>query len=206
MTSMTPMSTMTPMNPPRTPADSLRRHDSGAIHRRRLLALAAALPAAAPAARAHTDAPKAAGPAKKEQKDWGVAGDARAVRRTVDVRMHDTMRFTPDRIEVREGETLRLRVRNEGRLLHEFVLGTPAVLDEHAKMMEKMPDMAHDEPYMTHVAPGRTGEVVWTFNRAGEFRFACLVAGHYGAGMVGRIVVEPRAARPAGTDREGVAR
>ena len=161
------------------------------------LAVALLLGAVAVTARAHGDeahAPKS-GPVKKEQKDWGIAGDARAVRRTVEVGMSDAMRFTPARIEVREGETLRFRVHNRGRLMHEFVIGTPATLDEHAKLMEKFPDMEHDEPYMAHVPPGRTGEIVWTFNRAGDFRFACLIAGHYGAGMVGRITVAPRAAR-----------
>jgi uncharacterized cupredoxin-like copper-binding protein len=44
---------------------------------------------------------------RKEQKDWGIAGDAAAARRTIDVRMGDDMRFRPARIEVRQGETLR---------------------------------------------------------------------------------------------------
>jgi len=55
--------------------------------------------------------------------------------------------------------------------------------------MLKHPTMEHDEPYMAHVRPGNTGEIVWTFNRAGEFDFACLMAGHYQAGMVGKIQV-----------------
>jgi uncharacterized cupredoxin-like copper-binding protein len=166
--------------------------DTTDVKRRGLMAALALLPLGA---QAHGDAHKPAGPAKREQTDWGIAGDARAVRRTVDVRMTDTMRFTPDRIAVREGETLRLRVHNAGRLMHEFVIGTPATLDEHAKLMEKFPGMEHDEPYMAHVPPGRSGEIVWTFNRAGDFRFACLIAGHYAAGMVGHISVAPRAAR-----------
>jgi uncharacterized cupredoxin-like copper-binding protein len=49
--------------------------------------------------------------------------------------------------------------------------------------------MEHDEPYMAHVAPGKSGQIVWTFNRAGDFDFACLIAGHFDAGMVGRIKV-----------------
>jgi uncharacterized cupredoxin-like copper-binding protein len=49
--------------------------------------------------------------------------------------------------------------------------------------------MEHDEPYMAHVGPGKTGEIVWTFNRAGDFDFACLIAGHYQAGMVGKVKV-----------------
>jgi uncharacterized cupredoxin-like copper-binding protein len=52
--------------------------------------------------------------------------------------------------------------------------------------------MEHDEPYMAHVAPGKTGEIIWTFNRAGEFDFGCLIPGHYDAGMVGKVVVKPR--------------
>ncbi|MBL8325693.1 MAG: cupredoxin family protein [Rubrivivax sp.] len=138
---------------------------------------------------AHTDQPHAAGPVRKEQKDWGIAGDAKAARRTVDVGMGDDMRFKPDRIEVREGETVRFRIRNHGKLMHEFVIGTKKELDEHAALMLKHPNMEHDEPYMAHVAPGKAGEIVWLFNRAGEFDFACLVAGHYQAGMVGRILV-----------------
>jgi uncharacterized cupredoxin-like copper-binding protein len=131
--------------------------------------------------------------AKKEQKAWGIAGDAKAVSRTIELSMGDDMRFKPDRIEVREGETLRLVVRNSGKLLHEIVLGTKAELDAHAAMMKKHPGMAHDEPWMAHVEPGRRGELVWHFNRAGEFDFACLIPGHYEAGMVGKIIV--RAAR-----------
>ena len=47
---------------------------------------------------------------------------------------------------------------------------------------------------MVHVAAGKSGEIVWTFNRAGEFDFACLIPGHFQAGMVGRIRVLPAAA------------
>ena len=135
--------------------------------------------------------------AKKEQTDWGIAGDARTARRTLTFTMSDNMRFTPDRIVVREGETVRLVIRNQGKMLHEFVLGTRKTLDEHAALMVKFPTMEHDEPYMAHVAPGQTGQIVWTFNRAGEFDFACLIAGHYQAGMVGKVLVARRVARPA---------
>ena len=128
-------------------------------------------------------------PVRKEQKDWGIAGDAKASKRRIEVRMGDDMRFKPDRIEVRLGETVTLEVRNQGKLMHEFVLGTKAELDAHAAMMVKHPGMEHDEPYMAHVAPGKTGRIVWTFNRAGEFDFACLIAGHFQAGMVGKVRV-----------------
>lgn len=158
----------------------------------KILLLATALWQAGTAVFAHDDehrsnAGKAA--AKKEQKAWGIAGDARAARRTITVSMADNMRFTPDRIEVKHGDTVKLVMKNEGKVMHEMVIGTKQELDEHAALMMKFPDMEHDEPYMAHVAPGKTGEIIWKFNRAGNFDFACLIAGHYQAGMVGKIVV-----------------
>jgi uncharacterized cupredoxin-like copper-binding protein len=131
----------------------------------------------------------------KEQKPWGIAGESKSARRTIEVAMTDKMRFNPDLLEVKQGETVRIVVSNKGAMLHEFVLGTQAVLDEHAALMLKFPNMEHAEPYMVHVPPGSGGEMVWTFNRAGDFDFACLIAGHYQAGMVGKIRVAARVVR-----------
>ena len=156
-------------------------------------AAALALPLTATRVLAHTDKPHTpkAGPVVKEQKDWGIAGDAKGAKRSIAVGMADNMRFTPERIEVRQGETVKFVVRNTGKVMHEFVIGTKAENARHAEMMVKFPNMEHDEPYMAHVPPGKTGEIVWTFNRAGEFEFACLIAGHYQGGMVGTILVAP---------------
>jgi len=60
---------------------------------------------------------------------------------------------------------------------------------QNAALMVKFPTMEHDEPYMAHVGPGKTGQIVWNFNKAGSFDFACLIAGHYTAGMVGKVTV-----------------
>lgn len=161
--------------------------------------LLAGLVAKTPFAVAHGDAEhKPRGPVKKEQKAWGIAGNSQAAKRTIEIRMTDNMRFTPDRIEVKQGETIRLVHRNNGQVLHEFVLGTGDELDEHAALMKRFPGMEHDEPYMAHVPAGKQGEIVWTFNRPGDFDFACLLPGHYEAGMVGRIkvVAAGRKARP----------
>ena len=132
---------------------------------------------------------KKAGPVRKEQKDWGIAGDAKAATRTVELVMTDNMRFMPDKVDVKQGETVKFVVKNGGKMLHEMVIGNKKELDEHAALMMKFPGMEHDEPYMTHVAPGKVGQLIWTFNRPGEFDFACLIAGHYQAGMVGKIKV-----------------
>lgn len=154
------------------------------------LALSVAVPSLMAHGEAHGDKVKTKSVATvKEQKPWGIAGDAKSVLRTIEVRMTDDMRFSPDRIQVKQGETVRFVMRNMGKMLHEMVIGTQQDLDQHAAMMLKFPDMEHDEPYMTHVKPGQRGQIVWNFNRPGEFQFACLVAGHYQAGMVGTIGV-----------------
>ena len=161
--------------------------------RRTLLARPLAL--ALPLARAHGDAHQGHGATAdvvKEQKPWGIAGDAKDARRTLTIRMTDDMKLTPNHIEAREGETLRLRAVNAGAVMHEIVLGTREELQAHAELMKKHPGMQHEEPYMAHVPPGRQGDLVWNFNRAGDFEFACLIAGHFEAGMRGTIRVLPK--------------
>ena len=138
----------------------------------------------------HKDHHKATGPVVKEQKPWGIAAEAKEAQRTITIRMSDDMRFAPKHLDVKLGQTLRLRAENKGKVMHEIVIGTPKELQEHAEMMRKHPNMEHDEPYMAHVDPGKKGTIVWTFNRAGSFEFACLIPGHFEAGMIGRITVQ----------------
>lgn len=129
-----------------------------------------------------------------EQKEWGIAGDPKKVDRTIDMAMTDNMQFTPNRLDVKLGETIRFRVSNQGKVMHEMVIGTAKELAAHAEMMKKFPNMEHDEPYMAHVSPGKREDLVWTFNRPGRFEFACLIAGHFEAGMKGTIEVAAAAA------------
>ncbi|PUE40058.1 plastocyanin/azurin family copper-binding protein [Limnohabitans sp. Bal53] len=141
---------------------------------------------------AHKNHPTAstAPAAPAEQKAWGIAGNPKKASRTIEIRMTDDMRLSPNQIQVKLGETVRLVAVNAGKVLHEIVIGTPQELKAHAEMMKKHPGMEHDEPYMAHVDPGKKGDIVWTFNRAGSFEFACLIPGHFEAGMIGRITVQ----------------
>lgn len=137
---------------------------------------------------------------------FGRSGDPAKVARTIDIHMRDTLRFDPAQITVQQGETVRLRAHNEGHGLHEIVLGTDEELREHAALMRKFPNMEHDAPYLAHLAPGQQGDIVWQFTKPGRYQFACLVAGHFEAGMVGTITVAAQAAdehaghASAGTD------
>ena len=124
------------------------------------------------------------------ENEFGMYKPGMHVTKVVNIVMGDNMSFTPNLIKVKKGDVIKFMHKNPGKIMHEFVLGTPASLDEHAIMMKKFPGMEHSEPYMTHVKPGKNGEVTWQFSRTGEFAFGCLIPGHYDAGMKGKIIVE----------------
>jgi len=127
---------------------------------------------------------------KVEEHAFGREGDPKKVTRTIRLDMSDAFRFTPANVSVKRGETVKFIVSNSGKQLHEMVLGTAEELKEHAELMKKFPDMEHADANMAHVKPGAKGEIVWQFTKAGEYQFACLIPGHYEAGMVGKVVVK----------------
>jgi uncharacterized cupredoxin-like copper-binding protein len=120
---------------------------------------------------------------------YGREGDPRKVKRVIRVDMSDTMRYFPDQIRVKRGDTVRFVIRNSGELPHEMVLGTMEELKKHAARMKRKPSTYDGEPHATRVNPGGTGRIVWQFTRAGEFYYGCLMPGHFEAGMIGTIVV-----------------
>ncbi|MDZ7854810.1 cupredoxin family protein [Sphaerotilus sp.] len=119
----------------------------------------------------------------------GKPGVAAKAARTVTIEMSDAMRYTPSDIQVKQGETVRFIVKNSGKVKHELSLGTEKELLEHLEQMKKFPDMEHDEPSKVSLAPGKQGEIVWQFTKAGAVNFACLMPGHYEAGMKGAVKV-----------------
>ena len=137
----------------------------------------------------------------------GEPGKANAVDRVIEVSM-DEMKFEPSNISVKEGETIKFVVSNDGNIIHEFNLGTSEMWKSHNSEMLKMLNngmmtmkkinhdkmmkagMMHDEPNSVLLAPGETGEVIWKFSEAGELGFACNVPGHFEAGMVGEVTFE----------------
>ena len=127
---------------------------------------------------------------KFEERAFGREGDPKKVSRTVKVDMSDAFRFTPSDVVVRRGETVKFVVSNSGKQLHEMVLGTADELKKHAELMRKFPGMEHADANMAHVKPGARGEIVWQFTQAGEYQFACLIPGHFEAGMIGKVIVK----------------
>lgn len=152
--------------------------------------LSLGLPALAHGDSNHAGRKPAFDASKVEQRSFGREGDPKKVSRTIRVDMNDAFRFTPSDVVIKRGETVKFVVTNSGRQLHEMVLGTPDELKAHSQLMKKFPDMEHADANMAHVKPGRKGEIVWQFNQPGEYQFACLVAGHFEAGMIGSVLVK----------------
>ncbi len=124
-----------------------------------------------------------------EETAIGKPGVAAKASRTITIEMSDNMRFTPSKMEVKRGETVRFIIKNVGQVQHEFNLGTQEELLEHLEQMKKHPGMEHDEPNKITLDPGKQGEIVWQFTKAGVVNLGCLIPGHYEAGMKGAIKV-----------------
>lgn len=129
----------------------------------------------------------------------GKPGKASKVSRTVQVDMTDNMRFSAAAVTAKQGETIRFVVKNSGMMKHEMVLGTEKDLKEHYEQMKKNPEMEHAEPNMVTLAPGKTGEIIWQFTKAGKVDFACLQPGHYEAGMKGLVTVSGNPSQTKGS-------
>ncbi|MEX1208236.1 MAG: plastocyanin/azurin family copper-binding protein [Acidimicrobiia bacterium] len=123
---------------------------------------------------------------------WGMPGDPADADRVVEIVASDAFRFDPDTVEVSAGETVTFRVTNAGAIRHEFVVGTQADQDHHEAEMTDMGGMEMaDEANGFALEPGETKELTLTFTEAGSLQFACHETGHYAAGMIGDLTVQP---------------
>ena len=128
----------------------------------------------------------------------GKPGDAADADRTIEVVMLEkedgSMVFEPATLNMKKGETVRFKITNKGEDDHEFVMDEVVANQKHKIAMEKYPDMEHADPNAIRLESGKSGEIVWTFANAGKFEFACLIPGHYEAGMHGALTVEDKTA------------
>ncbi len=91
------------------------------------------------------------------------------------------LRFVPDAITVKQGETVTFVVTTMGPTVHEFMVGPAA-------------DVAADKagtPEIADLGMMDTGSLTYTFDGPGPYAFACHAPGHYEAGMAGTIAVVP---------------
>ncbi len=123
----------------------------------------------------------------------GEPGNPKQKARIVEITMNEgdgTMSYAPDKLDVKRGEQIKFVLKNAGALKHEFMLATVKENAEHGKVMEKFPNMEHDDPNGKSLEPGQNVQMIWKFSKRGTFEFACLIPGHHQAGMHGTVVVK----------------
>jgi uncharacterized cupredoxin-like copper-binding protein len=123
---------------------------------------------------------------------WGHPAPASKAVRTIHINTSDAMRFAPDKLSIRAGQTIRFIIINRGKIAHEFVLGPASLQRQHETEMRT--DMKMDtraEPNEVTLPPGATRILTWTFTRAGHLEYGCHLPGHFAAGMKGWITVTP---------------
>jgi uncharacterized cupredoxin-like copper-binding protein len=104
--------------------------------------------------------------------------------------------YDKDRIEVIAGQTVKVTLKNEGVLEHDFsIMEIPHSGEVMAEEMDE--ESGHDmsnvaEEPEVHVAspPGGSHSVEFTPSQAGEYEYFCTVEGHKAAGMVGTLLVK----------------
>jgi len=114
--------------------------------------------------------------------------NTRPVSRTIQVDTTDALRFAPEQLSARAGETIAFEIGNSGAVPHEFFVGTPAEQQEHEREMASGAPM-HAEPGQVDVPAGQTVLLIYTFDQPGALEYGCHVPGHYPAGMRGSITI-----------------
>ena len=146
------------------------------------------------AAHAHSHGPMIVG---------GAPGKATEATREVTIIATDSD-FVPKTIAVKSGETVRFVVRNDGKLVHEFTIGTKAMQAEHqsemlgfavsgaieADKVDRSKLGTHDHGNNVLLEPGHSGVIVWTFASAADLEFGYNIPGHYEGGMKGDFKFE----------------
>jgi uncharacterized cupredoxin-like copper-binding protein len=120
------------------------------------------------------------GPASVAPGSAGFITGTVAAPRIVRIVAGPDLRFYPDVVPVRAGETVTFEVTTMGMTTHEFMVGPAA-------------DVAADTegtPEVADVGMMQTKSVTYTFTGPGPFSFACHAPGHYEAGMKGTIAIE----------------
>jgi len=123
----------------------------------------------------------------------------------IDVELTDDA-IRPNPIAAEPGTTVRYRITNRGSVAHEFRLTNGHDVEEHVvsdALTEEPPDHPNEEAaIVVLVDPGNTREVdVEMPSDTTVFTIAaCLIRGHYGAGMWTPVVDEPGEPAPSETN------
>ena len=118
----------------------------------------------------------------------GAAQPASTEPKTMTVALNE-FQFQPSEITVGVGQPVKLVIKNNGTVLHDFVSDDAMVevMAEHGAEHD-MPGMA---PKMhAAIEAGQQSTLEFKATQAGTYTFYCTVPGHKEAGMVGKLIVK----------------
>jgi len=114
--------------------------------------------------------------------------------RVVELSMEE-MHFIPDRIEVKAGELVAFVVTNPNDIGHELYIGTEADQMAHHAVHVAVASAGQAQiphrGYGIFLTPHETGVVSYQFDTPGDIMLGCHLPGHWEAGMVAIVSVEP---------------
>jgi uncharacterized cupredoxin-like copper-binding protein len=91
----------------------------------------------------------------------GTPGESDKVKRTINITMSErsdgSMVFQPAILNMKAGETLRLKFDNKGGVDHEFFMDTYDSIIEHKDQMTKFPEMEHADANAIRLQSGNRG-------------------------------------------------
>ncbi len=109
----------------------------------------------------------------------------------IEVTTSDDMRFHFNKpLNIKDGDIITFNIRNKGKVAHEFSIGDEKEQAAHRKMMQKMPNMVHEDENTVTIKPNEQKSITWQFKKGEEVVISCNIPGHYEAGMVQRITVK----------------
>ena len=136
---------------------------------------------------------------------FGSVGISSQVTRIISITMDDNS-YTPQVINVKSGEVIHFKIKNIGDAVHEFNIGKKTMQIAHQEEMQQMMDrgilefdkinhhmmnakggMSHDDPNSILLEPGKSGELIWRFQKSQDLEYACNIPGHYESGMLGAV-------------------
>lgn len=121
----------------------------------------------------------------------GEPGKEVDVTRVIKVAADDTMRFSHEPFNIKDGETIKFVVTNNGVIPHEFAIGTKDEHTEHGQMMMNNPNMHHGPGgNAITIKPGESKVLIWKFESAWQVEAACNIPGHYQAGMHSPVTIK----------------
>ena len=107
------------------------------------------------------------------------AGTPNPNARTVTLEATAALRFVPDSVEVKKGETIRFEITNTAGFPHNFWIGPQAEVEKkNTAALKGTPDFSEG-----------TQALEVTFDGDGPYAFGCFIPGHYEAGMKGSIAL-----------------